>query len=53
MMGFAVIVSVTVFPPAGPPGRITDRLLEAEEQRIGAGGTIPFGTSCLAVCVND
>jgi SAM-dependent methyltransferase len=33
--------------------RIVDRLLDIEAQRIGAGGAIPFGTSCLAVCIKD
>jgi SAM-dependent methyltransferase len=32
---------------------ITERLLDSEVQRIRAGGTIPFGTSCLAVCSKD
>jgi SAM-dependent methyltransferase len=37
----------------GLTARVLDRLLDAEARRIGAGGTIPFGTSCLAVCVKD
>ena len=32
---------------------IIDRLLEHEARRIAAGGTVPFGTSCLAVAVKD
>ncbi|KAA1251994.1 class I SAM-dependent methyltransferase [Mycobacterium simiae] len=37
----------------GISARIIDRLLDKEAQRIEAGGTIPFGTSCLAVCSKD
>jgi SAM-dependent methyltransferase len=37
----------------GFSARIIDRLLVREAQRIEAGGTIPFGTSCLAVCIKD
>jgi SAM-dependent methyltransferase len=37
----------------GLTARVLDRLLDAEARRIGTGGTIPFGTSCLAVCVKD
>jgi SAM-dependent methyltransferase len=37
----------------GLTARIVDRLLDTEAQRIGSGGTIPFGTSCLAVCIKD
>lgn len=33
--------------------RVLDRLLDSEAQRIGAGGTIPFGTSCLVACSKD
>jgi len=33
--------------------RIINRVLNAEAQRIEAGRTIPFGTSCLAVCTKD
>jgi SAM-dependent methyltransferase len=33
--------------------RIINRLLDREAQRIRAGGTIPFGTSCLAVCIKE
>jgi SAM-dependent methyltransferase len=33
--------------------RVINRVLDREAQRIGAGGTIPFGTSCLAVCIKD
>jgi SAM-dependent methyltransferase len=37
----------------GLTARMLERLLDSEAQRIRAGGTIPFGTSCLAVCVKD
>jgi SAM-dependent methyltransferase len=37
----------------GFSARIINRLLDREAQRIRAGGTIPFGTSCLAVCIKD
>ncbi len=37
----------------GLTAHIMDRLRDTEAQRIGAGGTIPFGTSCLAVCIKD
>jgi len=37
----------------GFSARIIDRLLDTEAQRIRAGGTIPFGTSCLAACIKD
>ncbi|PJE24618.1 MAG: hypothetical protein CK431_05060 [Mycobacterium sp.] len=37
----------------GLSARIIDRMLETEAQRIEKGGTIPFGTSCLAVCMKD
>jgi SAM-dependent methyltransferase len=33
--------------------RIVDRLLDTEARRIESGRTIPFGTSCLAVCTKD
>lgn len=33
--------------------RIVDRVLDSEARRIEAGRTIPFGTSCLAVCTKD
>jgi len=39
--------------PEGLTAHILDRLLDTEAQRIEAGGTIPFGTSCLAVCIKD
>ena len=37
----------------GFSARVIDRLLDSEAQRIEAGGTIPFGTSCLVVCIKD
>lgn len=37
----------------GLTARIVARLLDAEAQRIEAGGSIPFGTSCLAVCIKE
>ena len=37
----------------GLTARVVDRLLGIEAQRIDAGGTIAFGTSCLAVCIKD
>jgi SAM-dependent methyltransferase len=37
----------------GLAARIIDRLLDTEAQRIEAGGAIPFGTSCLAVCIKE
>jgi len=37
----------------GVTGHVIDRLLAAEARRINSGGTIPFGTSCLAVCVKN
>jgi SAM-dependent methyltransferase len=37
----------------GFSARVIDRLLDSEAQRIRAGGTIPFGTSCLAACIKD
>jgi SAM-dependent methyltransferase len=37
----------------GFSARAIDRLLDSEAQRISAGGTIPFGTSCLAACIKD
>lgn len=36
--------------PEGLSARVVDRLLDMEAERIGAGRTVPFGTSCLAVC---
>lgn len=39
--------------PEGLAAHVIDRLLDIEARRIEAGGTIPFGTSCLAVCVKD
>ena len=39
--------------PQGFTAHIMDRLLDTEAQRIEAGGTIPFGTSCLAVWIKD
>jgi SAM-dependent methyltransferase len=39
--------------PEGATARIMDRLLDIEAKRIKAGGTIPFGTSCLTVCSKD
>jgi SAM-dependent methyltransferase len=39
--------------PQGFSAHIMDRVLNTEAQRIEAGGTIPFGTSCLAVCIKD
>ncbi|WP_445166412.1 class I SAM-dependent methyltransferase [Mycolicibacterium sp. Dal123E01] len=41
------------FVREGFSARILDRVLDAEARRISAGGTIPFGTSCLAVCIKD
>jgi SAM-dependent methyltransferase len=32
---------------------IIGRLLDSEAQHIRAGGTIPFGTTCLAACIKD
>jgi SAM-dependent methyltransferase len=37
----------------GVAARTFDRLLDFEARRIEAGGTIPFGTSCLAVCIKE
>jgi len=37
----------------GFSARIIETLLDPEAQRIMAGGTIPFGSSCLAVCIKD
>ena len=37
----------------GFSARAINRLLDMESQRIRAGGTIPFGTSCLAVCIKE
>jgi SAM-dependent methyltransferase len=37
----------------GLSARILDNLLNTEAQRIESGGTIPFGTSCLMVCIKD
>lgn len=37
----------------GFSARVIDRLLDSEAQHIRAGGTIPFGTSCLAACIKD
>jgi len=37
----------------GLAARMIDRLLDIEARRICAGGTIPFGTSCLAVCIKE
>jgi SAM-dependent methyltransferase len=39
--------------PEGFTARVLDKLLDTEAQRIEAGGTIPFGTSCFAVCIKD
>jgi len=39
--------------PEGVAARIMDRLLDIEAQRIEAGSTIPFGTSCLMACTKD
>jgi SAM-dependent methyltransferase len=39
--------------PEGFSARVIDRLLDIEAQRIKAGETIPFGTSCLAVCIKE
>ena len=37
----------------GIAARTFDRLLDSEARRIEAGGTVPFGTSCLAVCIKE
>jgi hypothetical protein len=37
----------------GFSARVVNRLLDTEARRIKAGGTVPFGTSCLAVCTKD
>jgi SAM-dependent methyltransferase len=37
----------------GISARVVDRLLDTEARRIEAGSTIPFGSSCLAVCIKD
>jgi hypothetical protein len=39
--------------PEGFTARALDKLLDTEAQRIEAGGTIPFGTTCFAVCIED
>jgi SAM-dependent methyltransferase len=39
--------------PEGLTARAMDRLLDIEAKRIEAGGSIPFGTSLLAVCIKD
>jgi SAM-dependent methyltransferase len=39
--------------PEGFTARVLDKLLDTEGQRIEAGGTIPFGTGCFAVCIKD
>ena len=41
------------FVRQGFSAQVMDRLLDAEAKRIEAGNTIPFGTSCLAVCTKD
>ena len=37
----------------GLAARIIGRLLDTEARHICAGGVIPFGTSCLAVCIKE
>jgi len=39
--------------PEGPAARLLERLLELEAQRVEAGRSMSFGSSCLAVAVKD